>query len=54
MSVYLGGVDHYQAITYARMKDVIAKFLTEKSSRNATALSALLVTAVSVGGPWSG
>lgn len=36
------------------MKDVITKFLTEKSSRNVAALSALLVSAVSVGGPWSG
>lgn len=35
------------------MKTVIAKFLTDKASRNNTALSALLVSAVSVGGPWS-
>lgn len=37
-----------------RMKHVIAAFLTRKAARNNAALSALLVSAVSVGGPWSG
>lgn len=34
------------------MKDVITKFLTDKAARNHSALAALLVTSVSVGGPW--
>ena len=35
------------------MKQVIAKFLQDKAARNHSALAALLVTSVSVGGPWN-
>lgn len=35
------------------MNKVIATFLTDKAARNNRALAALLVTSVSVGGPWS-
>jgi hypothetical protein len=36
------------------MIDVISRFLTDKAARNNAALAALLVTSVSVGGPWNG
>jgi|GEM_PF-5743205 len=35
------------------MRDVIAKFLTDKTARNNSTLAALLVTSVHVGGPWN-
>jgi len=35
------------------MKHVIAKFLTDKTARNNSTLAALLVSSVSVGGPWN-
>lgn len=34
------------------MNKVIAKFLTDKASRNSVALAALLVSTASVGSPW--
>lgn len=37
-----------------RMKTIIATFLQDKAARNSSVLAALLVTSVTVGGPWSG
>jgi hypothetical protein len=35
------------------MKDVITAFLSDKSARNSATLTALLVSVVNIGGPWS-
>ncbi len=36
------------------MHNVIRAFLTNKAARTGSALSALLVSATAVGGPWNG